>query len=76
MVQNKHISFLIKDNELLKKYKIRSYEEKVNTNFHYDKMPQEGSHFTFLSVIKIHSVFKMDKNYYLQVVLEECKYIV
>ena len=37
---------------------------KINTNFHNDKMPKEGS------------VFIMDKNCYPQLLLEECKYIV
>ena len=67
------MSFLIKDNELLEKYKeiwdkdgkvikkgfdiepvyndkylkskINSYEGKVNTIFHNDKIPKEGSHY-------------------------------
>ena len=37
------------------------------------KVPKEGSYCIFLSVILIDSVFKTDKNYYLQVLLEECK---
>ena len=39
-------------------------------------MLKEGSHCIFLSVISIHSVLKMGKNYYPQVFLEECKYII
>ena len=39
-------------------------------------MPKEGSHCIFLSVVLIDSVFKMGKNYYPRVFLEECKYIV
>ena len=39
-------------------------------------MPKEGSHCICLSVILIDSVFEMGKNYYPQVLLEECKYIV
>ena len=34
------------------------------------------SYYTFLSVILIDCVFKIDKNYYPQVVLQACKYIV
>ena len=52
-----------------------SYEEKINTNFHNDKMPKKDSHCIFLSVILIDSIFKMSKNYYPEVFLEECKYI-
>ena len=39
-------------------------------------MPKEGSHRICLSVISINSIFGMGKNYYPQVVLEECKRIV
>ena len=39
-------------------------------------MPKEGSHHICLSIILIDSVFKMNKNYYPQMFLKECKYIV
>ena len=39
-------------------------------------MSKEGFQYICLSVILIHSVFRTDKNYYPQVLLEECKYIV
>ena len=38
-------------------------------------MPNEGCHCTCLSVV-FDSVFRMGKNYYSQVFLEECKYVV
>ena len=38
-------------------------------------MQNEGFHCTCLSVILIESVFRMGKNYYSQVFLEECKHI-
>ena len=38
-------------------------------------MPNEGSHCMCLSVV-LDSVFRMGKNYYSQVFLEECKYVV
>ena len=41
--------------------KMISYEEKVGTNFHVNKIPKEGSQYICLSVILIDSVFK---NYY------------
>ena len=44
--------------------------------FHDNRIPKEGSRFVCLSVILIYSIPKMGKNYYLQVFLEECKYIV
>ena len=39
-------------------------------------MPKEDSKYICLSVILIDSVFRTDKNYYPQVFLEECKYVV
>ena len=38
-------------------------------------MPKKDFHYIYLSVILIDSVLKKDKNYYSQVLLEECKYI-
>ena len=58
-------------NEKYLKTKVKSYNEKINTNFHDNKIPKEGSEFTCLSVILIDSVFKTGKNYYAQVFLEE-----
>ena len=49
------------------KTKIKSYNRKINTNVHNNKIPNEGSHCIFLSVILIDSVYKKDKNYYPQV---------
>ena len=49
------------------KTKIKSYEEKINTNFPSDKIPKEGSQCICLSIILINSVFKTGKNYYPQV---------
>ena len=63
-------------NEKYLKAKIKSYNGKINTNFHNNKIPREGSQFICLSVILIDSVFRTGKNYYPQVFLEECKYVV
>ena len=95
-----YMSFLIKDDELLEKYKeiqekvknsikkefdnepiynekylrakLKFYNGKINTNFHNNKIPKEGSQFICLSVILIDSVFRTGRNYY-QMFLEECK---
>ena len=48
------------------KTEIKSYEGKISTNFHVDKIPKEGSHCICLSVILIDSVLKMGKSYYPQ----------
>ena len=102
--ETKYTSFLIKDDELLKKYnkvwkkvknslkkqydnepvynekyrkaKVKSYNEKINTNFHEKKITNKGSHVICLSVSLIDSVFRVGKNYFPQVFLEECKYVV
>ena len=63
-------------NEKYIKTKIKSCNGKINTNFHNDKIPKEGSQCICLSVILIDSVYKKDKNYYPQVFLEEYKYVV
>ena len=58
------------------KAKVKSYNGKINTNFHNNKIPKEGSQYICLSVILLVSVFRTGKNYYPQVFLEECKYVV
>ena len=58
-------------NEKYLKAKIKPYNGKTKTNFHNEKIPKEGSQLICLSVILIDSVFRMRKNYYPQVFLEE-----
>ena len=62
-------------NEKYLKTKIKSYNGKIYTNFHNNKILKEGSQCIFLSVLLVESVYKEDKNYYPQVFLEECKYV-
>ena len=62
-------------NEKYLKAKIKSYNGKTTQIFHNNKISKEGSQFICLSVILIDSVFRMGKNYYPQVFLEECKYV-
>ena len=56
--------------------KIKSYNGRINTNFHNNKLPIEGSQFVCLSVISTDSIFKTGKNYYPQIFLEECKCVI
>ena len=44
--------------------KVKSYYGKINTNFHDNKIPTEGSQFICLSVILIDSVLRTGKKYY------------
>ena len=87
--ETKYMTFLIKNDELLKKYnkiwdkvsnfmkkgfdsepvykdkylktKMKSYEGKINTNFHDNKVPKEGSQYICLSVTLIDSVLEQGK---------------
>ena len=63
-------------NEKYVKAKVKSYNGKISTSFYKNKIPKEGSQFICFSVILIDSVFRTGKSYYLQMFLEECKYIV
>ena len=57
------------------KAKIKSYNGKINTNFHNNKIQKKDSRFICLSVILINSFFRTGKTYYHQVFLEELEYI-
>ena len=62
-------------NEKHLKAKIKSFNGKIKTNFHCNKILKEGSQYISLSVIMIDSVYRKDKRYYPQVFLGECKYV-
>ena len=66
----------VSNEKYLKTKKKYIYNGKLNTNFHNNKIPKEGSQLICLSVILVDSVFRTGKNYYPQVFLEEYKYIV
>ena len=62
-----------------KKYlrtKMKFYNGKINTIFHSNKIPKEGSQYRYLTVVLINSVYRKAENYYPQVFLEKCKYVV
>ena len=53
------------------------YHGKVNTNFHGNKIPEDGQNFAcFFLVILLNSIVKTGKNYYPQILLQEYKYSV
>ena len=56
------------------KTKVREYNGMIKTNFLNNSMPKENMHYTCIACITIDSVMKMNKKYFLQVYLEECKY--
>ena len=58
------------------KTKIKSYGDKMNTNFQGKKVPKEDTSYKCLSLIILGSVIRVIKKYYPQTLLEECKYVI
>ena len=52
------------------------YEDRVNTNFQGKKVPKENASYKCLSLIMLDSVIRVNKKYYPQTPLEECKYVI
>ena len=46
----------------------------IKTNFLGNYVPKENIHCTCIACVTIDSVMRMDKKYFPQVYLEECKY--
>ena len=57
------------------KTKIKSYGDEV-TDFYNKKIPKVESNRTCLAVISLDSALNKDGNYFPQVFLKECKYII
>ena len=64
------------NNEEYPKPKIKFYNGKINTDFYNDKIPNQGSQSICFSVFLINFGFRTGCNYYLQVFLEKCKYVI
>ena len=62
------------DNKYIKA-KINMYANNMIANVNNKKMPNENAPCKLLSIIMIDSVIKVNKKYYPQTVLEECKYV-
>ena len=58
------------------KTKIKIYGDRVNTNFKGKKVPKENASYKFISLIRLDSVIRVNKKYYPQTLLEECKYVI
>ena len=56
------------------KTKVREYDGVIKILFLNNSMPKENMHYTCIACITIDSVMKMDKKYFPQVYLQECKY--
>ena len=59
------------DNDKYIKAKIKSYGDKVNTNFQGKKILKENVSYKCLSLIMLDSVIRVSKKYYPQTLLEE-----
>ena len=51
-------------NEKYLKTKIKFYNEKIDTNFHNNKIPKDDPQCICISVILVDSVYRKDKDYY------------
>ena len=58
------------------KTKIKMYEDRVNANFQGKKVPKEIASYKCLSLLMLDSVIRVNKKYYSQTLLEECKYVI
>ena len=56
------------------KTKIQAFSEVIKTLFRRDEIPKERVENECIPCISIDSVLKVDKKYYPQVYLEQCKY--
>ena len=62
------------DNDNYIKRKIMIYEDKVNSHFQDKKLSNENVSYKWLLLIMLGSVIIVNKKYYPQTLLEQCKY--
>ena len=62
------------DNDKYIRTKIKSYGDKVNTNFQGKRVPKEDASYKCQSLIILDSAIRASKKYYRQILLKECKY--
>ena len=58
------------------KTKIKINGDRRNTNFQGQKVPKENTSYKCISLIMLDSVIRVNKKYYPQTLLEECKYVI
>ena len=63
------------DDDKYIKIKTKIYADNMITNFHIKKVLKEKAPCKCLSIIMLDSVIKVNKKYYHQTFLEECKYV-
>ena len=52
------------------------YEDRVNTNFQSKKVPKQNVSYEYLSLTMLDAVIRVNKKFYPQIFLEECKYLI
>ena len=57
------------------KTKIKMYGDRLNANFQGKKVPKENASYKCISLIMLDSVIRVNKKYYPQTLVEECKYV-
>ena len=62
-----------KDNDQYIKTKIKSYGDKINTNFQGKKIPKEAASYKHLSRIMLDFAIRVNKKYFPHIFLKECK---
>ena len=62
------------DNDKYMKTKIKLYEDRLITNFQGKKIQKGNASYKCLSLIVLDSVIRVNKKYYRQTLLEQCKY--
>ena len=62
------------DNDKYIKTKIKSYGDKINTNFQGKEVPKANASYQCSSLIMLDSVIRVNKKYYPETLLEVCKY--
>ena len=58
------------------KTKIKMYGGIVSTNFQGKKVPKENASYKCISLLVLDSAIRVNKKYYPQALLEECKYVI
>ena len=61
------------ENDQYIKTKIKSYEDKINTKFQGKKIPKEAASHKHSSKIMLDSAIRVNKRYFPQIFLKECK---
>ena len=64
------------DNDKYIKIKIKSYGDKINSNFQGKKIPKEDASYKCLPLIMLDFVIRVNKKHYPQTLMEECKHTI